>query len=142
MGNFFKMLAMLIGGAIVLTIFALIYFALAFTAMSAMGASMGDPSSIGEQAGVVAAIAGTCAGLLIAMAVAGDKLKTADGKAPIVVLIVGWVLVVPIVGAVLIGVFGAAFDAVLQYKTLGILSVLLYGAIVGWAVRKITRTRR
>ena len=145
MGNFFKMLAMLVGGAIVLSLFAAIYFAGAFALMGALGgdANMSDPYaySLGQKVGAVASIAGLCAGLLIAMGVAGDKLKTDAGKAPVVVLAIGWVLTAAIVGLFLYGNLGAAIDAVLQYKTVGIGLVILYGAIVGWAVRKISKAR-
>ena len=129
MGNFFKMLAMLIGGAIVLAIFALLYFGGAFMLIGAMGgeADMSDLYAylLGQRVGRVASIAGVCAGLVIAMGVASNKLKTAADKAPVVVLIIGWGLTAAIVGLFVFGNFSAAFDAVVHYKALGILSVII-----------------
>lgn len=141
MGNFFKMLVIVIGGTVVLTIFAVLYFALAFTVLSAMGGAEGDPYSLGQKVGATAAIAGVCAGLLISMGIAGDKLKSGGDKGTTPVIVIGWVLVLPVVVLFAFGSFGAAFDAVMQYKTLGVFAVILYGAIVGWAVRKYTHTR-
>jgi predicted lysophospholipase L1 biosynthesis ABC-type transport system permease subunit len=143
MGNLIKLVVMLIGGGIGLALFAGIYFGLAFFALEAMADNLAGGNeyshSLGQKVGLVASIAGLCVGLLAAMAIASNRLTRPSGGRDWPVLVLGWVLVAPFVALVVFNGFGAAFAAVVAYKTVGILSVVLYGTIVGWIVRKVDK---
>jgi hypothetical protein len=139
--NIIKMVLFLLAGAIVMLIVAAVYFGGVFLMIDGLnGATIDNEAgaSFGNRLSYLASIAGICVGLGLGLTAGHERLRR-NGKPDYPALVIGWALAIPVFALFLYAGTGGAIDLVLAHKTLGVLSVILYGAFVGWIGNKIAK---
>jgi hypothetical protein len=132
MANICKLLGVLIVCTMAMTVFATLYFGLAWTLEEMFLPPVdGRGTSLEQEVGPIAIVAGFCAGLGLAMSAVSKWLEHENGRPDVAIIAIGWLVTLPVIIIVSFETFEGARLAVMRHGAFGVLTFLFYLCVMG-----------